>query len=61
VAPFKNGQQSSGQFDGAAGAGELERLVNGLLASAARGNTDGVLAAAQQIFTAVPRGGGGGD
>jgi TPR repeat protein len=37
-----------------AGAEELERLVDGLLECAARGRTDGILEAAQQIFRARP-------
>jgi TPR repeat protein len=42
----------SAEFDGLAGAQELERLVDGLLECAARGRTDGILEEAQQIFLA---------
>lgn len=44
----------SAEFNGVAGAHELERLVDGLLECAARGRTDGVLESAQQIFLAKP-------
>src|SRR6267378_6929243 len=43
------------EFDGMAGAQDLERLVDWLLECAAQGRTDGVLDTAQQIFLATPR------
>jgi len=44
----------SAEFDGVAGAQELERLVDRLLECAAKGHTEGILDTAQQIFLAKP-------
>jgi TPR repeat protein len=50
----KQAPAPSAEFDGVAGAQELERLVDRLLECAARGRTDGILDTAQQIFLAKP-------
>jgi TPR repeat protein len=50
----KQAPAPSAEFDGVAGAQELERLVDRLLECAAQGRTDGILDTAQQIFLAKP-------